>query len=286
VTASSPSDAVAGAVELLRDLLPGPPRVMLVLGSGLGAFADAFADAVRVPFDRVPGFASATVAGHRGALVAGHVEGVSCVALQGRYHLYEGHDPAAVVHPLRVLARLGAGVMIVTNAAGGIRRTLRPGDLMIIEDHINFMWRNPLTGRPRPGEARFPDMAAPYDPALQRIAVESARSAGIPVTRGVYAAVLGPSYETRAEVRMLERCGADAVGMSTVPEVIAAAALGVRCLGLSLVTNAAAGLAAGPLSHEEVVAAGEAARDRVAILLRRIIERLPAFLPRPGSAGP
>jgi purine-nucleoside phosphorylase len=285
VIGSPARDVVGEAAEALRERLPAPPRLLLVLGSGLGAFVDAFDRAVRIPFDRLPGFSPTTVVGHRGALVAGDLDGVSCVALQGRYHLYEGHDPAAVVHPVRVLARLGVRVLIVTNAAGGIRPALRPGDLMIIADHINLMWRNPLNGRQRPGEARFPDMAAPYDVALQRIAAESARSAGIRVTRGVYAAVLGPSYETRAEVRMLERCGADAVGMSTVPEVLAAAALGVRCLGISLITNAAAGRGAGPLSHEEVLAAGEAARDRVAILLRRIIARLQGWPPS-AAAGP
>lgn len=255
-------------LAFLRERATRRPRVMLVLGSGLGALADELEDAVRIPFAEIPGFAPATVAGHAGTLVAGRLEGVECIALQGRYHLYEGHPIERVVFPIRAMAALGARTLIVTNAAGGINQTFRAGDLMLIDDHINFMGRNPLIGRLVTGDERFPDMTEPYDRGLQRLAEEAGRERGIQTMRGVYAAVTGPSYETPAEIRMLGRLGADAVGMSTVPEVITARALGVRVLGISLITNLAAGISATPLSHEEVMAAGVEARSRFSALVR------------------
>lgn len=268
---------LTGTLAFLHERLTQRPRVMLVLGSGLGPLADDLEDAVRIPFTAIPGFAPATAEGHRGVLVAGRLEGVECLALQGRYHLYEGHPPEVVALPIRVGAALGARTLLVTNAAGALNPAFRAGDLMVIDDHINLMWRNPLVGPVVPGDERFPDMSEPYDRELRRIAGEVALERGIRVVRGVYAALAGPSYETPAEVRMLRRFGADAVGMSTVPEVLVARASGVRVLGVSLITNPAAGLAAHPLSHGDVLAAGEAARGRFASLVRGVLLRIGAL---------
>lgn len=264
----------AATAAALRARIGRTPRVGLVLGSGLGALGDELADAVRVPFAEVPGFSMAGVVGHAGALVAGELEGVRCIALQGRPHLYEGHEAAVVAFPARVLVRLGIEVLIVTNAAGGINRTFRPGDLMVLDDHINLLGRNPLVGPVPPGETRFPDMSHPYDPELQALCERLALEERVRVVRGVYCAVLGPSYETRAEIGMLRRLGADAVGMSTVPEVLVARAAGVRVLGISLITNPAADLATAPLDHAEVIAAGDAARADFSRLLRRVVRAI------------
>jgi purine-nucleoside phosphorylase len=261
-------------VAYLRSRITREPRVMLVLGSGLGALADDMADAVRIPFGEIPGFHASNVAGHQGMLVAGTLEGVSAVAMQGRFHLYEGHSAQTAALPIRALRALGADTLIISNAAGGVNPELRPGDLMIIDDHVNFMWSNPLNGPVVPGDTRFPDMSAPYDAELMRIAEQVARANGMTPKRGVYFAVLGPSYETPAEIRMYAKLGADAVGMSTVPEVIAARAMGVRVLGISLITNAAAGLTGEPLTHDEVIQAGEEARPRFAALVRGVLRAL------------
>ena len=255
------------------------PRIALILGSGLGALADELDDAVRIPFADIPGFPKAAVVGHAGRLVIGRLEGHSCVVLQGRFHLYEGHDAAAVALPTRLMITLGARTLIVTNAAGGIAPSFRSGDLMLIEDHINLTGRNPLVGPVFDDEPRFPDMSTAYDPALRRIAEAAAAAEALPLVHGVYAAGLGPSYETPAEVRMLARLGADAVGMSTVPEVIVARARGVPVLGISLISNAAAGITGEPLSHEEVIAAGVAAADRLTRLVRGVLRRLPQDTP-------
>lgn len=264
-------------LAFLHERVTRRPRVMLVLGSGLGPLADELEDAVRIPYAEIPGFASATAEGHKGVFVAGTLEGVECLALQGRYHLYEGHPPEAVTLPVRAGAALGARTLLVTNAAGGLNPTFRAGDLMIIDDHINLMWRNPLIGPTLEGEVRFPDMSQPYDVELQRMTEEVARERGIRVVRGVYAALSGPSYETRAEIRMLRRLGADAVGMSTVPEVLVARALGIRVLGVSLISNLAAGMSDQPLSHEEVLQAGVAAAGRFASLVRGVLLRIGAL---------
>jgi len=262
----------------LRERVTRRPRVMMVLGSGLGDLADELEEPVQITFDEIPGLPRATVAGHRGRFVAGRLEGVECIALQGRYHLYEGHSAAQVALPIRLMAALGARILIVTNAAGGINPAFRAGDLMLIDDHINFMFSNPLIGPVAPGELRFPDMTEPYDRGLQRLAEEAGLERGVHTVRGVYAAVTGPSYETPAEIRMLARLGADAVGMSTVPEVITARAIGVKVLGISLIANLAAGIAKNPLSHDEVLAAGIEARSRFTALIRGTlasISRLP-----------
>jgi len=270
---TDPGHDLTRTLAFLHERLTRRPRLLMILGSGLGALADELEDAVAIPFADVPGFAPATVAGHSGRLLAGRLEGLECVVLQGRPHAYEGLAADALVVPVRAVAALGARTMLVTNAAGGINRLYRPGEPMLLDDHINLMGRNPLTGPAVAGEHRHPEMGAPYDPALQRLAEEVAAGLGLSIRRGVYAAVSGPSYETRAEIRMLERLGADAVGMSTVPEVLTARALGLRVLGISLITNAAAGLSLGPLDHDEVVQAGREAQGRFSALVRGFVRR-------------
>jgi purine-nucleoside phosphorylase len=196
------------------------------------------------------------------------------VVQSGRFHLYEGHTPEVAAGPIRLFADLGIRIVILTNAAGGIRRGLGKGELMLIADHANLSFRNPLIGRVLPGEERFPDMSEPYDAELRRRARTAALSAGIPLEEGVYAGVLGPSYETPAEIRMLERLGADAVGMSTVAEVVVARARGLRCLGISVITNAAAGRSRDRLSHDEVLAAAALAQSRLASLVEAVLREL------------
>jgi len=250
------------------------PRVAVVLGSGLAAVADAVDAARRIPYREIPGFPEPGAPGHKGELVAGTLAGVPVLVQSGRFHLYEGHSAEIAALPTRVFARLGVGTLVLTNAAGGIRRTFRPPTLMLIADHINLMFRNPLVGPVADGELRFPDMSDPYDGALRRRAHEVARAERIALEEGVYAALLGPSFETAAEIRMLERLGADAVGMSTVPEVIAARARGIRCLGFSSITNVAAGLSPQPLSHEEVLDAGRQVAGQLERLIRGVVAGL------------
>jgi purine-nucleoside phosphorylase len=257
-----------------------PPDAALVLGSGFGALAEELADAVEIPYAEIPGFPPTTVEGHRGAVRVGTLAGRRVAVLAGRFHFYEGHDADTVALPVRSAIRWGARTLFVTNAAGGINRTFRPGDLMLIDDHINLMWGNPLIGRVLEGESRFPDMSAPYDPGLIALAETVALEARIRLVRGTYCALLGPSYETPAEVRMLAAIGADAVGMSTVPETLVARAAGVPVLGLSLITNMATGVTGEPLSHEDVMAMGAAAARSSARLLHGVIARLPAGRPR------
>jgi purine-nucleoside phosphorylase len=265
-------------VHFLRERITRAPHAVLVLGSGLGGLADEIEDPVAIPFDQIPGFPRRTqeLAGHAGRLVAGRMEGVEVAAMQGRFHLYEGWSPADVALPVRALAALGAETMLLTNAAGGLRPGMQPGDLMLIADHINLMWKNPLVGQVLPGEQRFPDMSDPYDRTFRAEAEAAALELGIPISQGVYAALLGPSYETPAEIRMLGRLGADAVGMSTVPEVLVARALGIRCLGISCITNLAAGLGGATLSHDEVMEVGARVRDRLAALVRGVLPRIAA----------
>jgi purine-nucleoside phosphorylase len=254
-------------------LAKAKPRVAIVLGSGLGFLADDVATPVHISYRDIPGFPEPGVAGHKGELVAGTLEGIPVIVQAGRFHLYEGHPADLAALPVRVFAGLGVTTLIVTNAAGGVRRTFRAGTLMLIADHINLMSRNPLTGPPEPGEERFPLMHAPYDAELRAHARAVAAEAGIPLAEGVYAGLLGPSYETPAEVRMLERLGADAVGMSTVPEVLAARARGMRCLGFSSITNPAAGLGE-PLAHEEVLAVGKEVARSLSVVVKGVLRRL------------
>lgn len=268
------SDPVRTAATYLRERLDTRPAVAIVLGSGLGGLADLVTDPVVVPYGQIPGFGPTTVAGHAGRLVVGRLDGVDVGVLQGRYHAYEGHDSATLVLPVRVLAALGAGTLIATCAAGAVTRRLGPGTLMVISDHINLMGRNPLVGPARPREPRFPDLTDAYDPALRERARAAAAELGIELAEGVYAAMLGPSYETPAEIRMLERLGADAVGMSTVPEVIAARAAGLRVLGIALITNPAAGVVEAPLDHGDVIAVGARAADTFQRVVRGVVSRL------------
>lgn len=227
-----------------------------------------------IPYSGIPGFPEPTVAGHAGRLVFGVLEGVSVVLQAGRCHLYEGHSASTVALPTRMLAALGIDVLVVTNAAGGLCPTLRPPSLMLLADHVNLMWRNPLVGELVQGEQRFPDMADLYDRELRALAREVAREQALALHEGTYAAVAGPSYETLAEVRMLRRLGVDAVGMSTVPEVLAARARGVRVLAVSSITNLAAGLSGSALSHAEVLRAGRALGGQLETLLRGVLRGL------------
>ncbi|HEX4575076.1 MAG TPA: purine-nucleoside phosphorylase [Gemmatimonadales bacterium] len=271
---SAVDPVAAAAVAVARRLGSLKPRVAIVLGSGLGSVADAVRDGVRIPYRDIPGFPEPGAPGHKGELVGGALDGVPVLVQSGRFHLYEGHAPAVAALPTRVFARLGVATLVVTNAAGGLRPTFRPPTLMLIADHINLMFRNPLIGAVAEGDTRFPDMSDPYDPGLRALARDVARAERIPLEEGVYAAVLGPSFETPAEIRMLARLGADAIGMSTVPEVIAARARGLRCLGFSSITNAAAGLTAQKLSHEEVLEAGRTVAGQLERLIRGVLTRL------------
>ena len=229
------------------------PSIGLILGSGLGGLARTIDESVRIPFREIPGFPDATVAGHDGALIVGRLGGRQVAALSGRFHMYEGHSAALAAFPVRVFRALGCRDLFVSNAAGGISPKLAVGDLMMICDHLNLMGANPLVGPPAGDEVRFPDMTDAYDPGLRRILRTTAEKLGMPLREGVYAGLLGPSYETPAEVKMLRTFGADAVGMSTVPEVIVARALGMRVAGVSCITNAAAGVTGAALTHAEVL---------------------------------
>lgn len=242
--------------------MPEAPALGVVLGSGLGGFADSLAGLVRIPYSDIPGMPQPAVAGHPGNLCFGRVGSVPVACLQGRVHLYEGHPVSAVVFAVRMLAALGARGVLLTNAAGGIARTLAPGDLMLIIDHLNLTGQNPLVGPNVGSGPRFPDMTRAYSPELADAARRAAAEAGIALGEGVYAGMLGPSYETPAEISMLERLGADAVGMSTVPEVIALRHAGVHVGAVSCITNLAAGRSGALLDHSEVEAIARATRVR------------------------
>ncbi|HEY0172322.1 MAG TPA: purine-nucleoside phosphorylase [Pyrinomonadaceae bacterium] len=263
------------AARFLRSRADTDVRVALVLGSGLGAFADDLEEAVAVPYSEIPGFARPTVEGHAGRLVIGRVGPLAVAAMQGRFHFYEGYTLEEVTFPVRVLALLGAKSLVLTNAAGGLNNSYEQGSLVLISDHLNLMGTNPLLGRndERFGP-RFPDMTEVYDREYQEAAIAESREMGLELRRGVYAALTGPSYETPAEIRMLRLLGADAVGMSTVPEAIVARQMGLRVLGLSCITNMAAGVLDKPINHEEVIETGERVRETFAGLLRRVIPKL------------
>jgi purine-nucleoside phosphorylase len=266
---------VEAATEAIRDRWgKRRPRVALVLGSGLGYLADRLTDAVRIRYGEIPGFPEPTVVGHGGELVIGRFAGKEVLAQSGRFHLYEGHSPTTAALPVRVFAALGIETVLLTNAAGGIRRTFSSGTVMLIADHVNLTFRNPLTGPVLEGEERFPDMSDPYDRSLRELARKVAVERRIPLQEGVYVQLLGPSFETPAEIRMLERLGADAVGMSTVVEVVAARARRVRCLGFSVVTNLASGLSPTKLNHEEVLETAKRVSAELGGLIEGIIQRL------------
>jgi purine-nucleoside phosphorylase len=261
-------DEAAAAVRGRTSLRPA---IGVVLGSGLGAFADALADAVAVPFAEIPHFPASTVVGHSGALVVGRSRDVPVAVMKGRVHFYEGYRLDEVVFPVRVLGRLGVKTLVLTNAAGALNSAFAPGDLMVIEDHLNLLG-NPLLG---PNEdalgPRFPDMSEVYDRGLREVAEAACRAASVRCHRGVYVSLTGPSYETPAEIRMFRTMGADAVGMSTVPEAIAARHMGMRVAGLSCLTNMAAGVTDRKLEHREVLETGERVKAALLEVLARIV---------------
>ena len=250
------------------------PSVHLVLGSGLGGLAARVEDAVHVHFNQLPGFPRTSVEGHEGCFLIGRIAGVPVLVQSGRFHFYEGVGADVVAAPVRVGCALGARMLVLTNAVGGIRRDLVPGSIMLVDDHINLSFRAPLAGPVADGEQRFPDMSRPYDPELMALAETAALEAGVPLTRGTYGWVGGPHFETPAEVRALRAAGADVVGMSTVPEVTVARAGGQRVLAFSVVTNHASGLGDGGIDHEEVMGHGAVAGEALGILLEGLIPGL------------
>jgi purine-nucleoside phosphorylase len=268
-------DHVQEATRAVRTHWSGTPRVGIVLGTGLGALAQEIEAEAILPYPEIPHFPRSTVESHKGQLVCGTLAGHSVVAMEGRFHLYEGYTAAQVTFPIRVMKELGCRYLIVSNACGGLNPLYRKGDLMVIEDHINLLGHNPLIG---PNDERlgprFPDMIEPYDRALQALAMQAALEENIPAQRGVYVAVTGPNLETRAEYRFLRTIGADVVGMSTIPEVIVAVHCGLRTLGFSIVTDMCLPDALKPVSIEEIIAVANEAEIKLRTIVRRVLERL------------
>jgi purine-nucleoside phosphorylase len=268
-------EKVSEAAEAIRTRIGATPRVAVVLGSGLGEFANTLGDSVSMPYGELPHWPVSRIMGHEGRLVIGVVKGRPIAALSGRCHVYEGHDPKTVTFAIRALGLMGITTVILTNAAGGVNTSFSQGALMVIDDHINLMGMNPLVG---PNEdrfgSRFPDMTDVYSPRLRRIADDVGRESGVTLSHGVYAALLGPSYETPAEIRYLRTIGADAVGMSTVQEAIAARHMGMEVLGISCITNMAAGVLPQPIDHLEVMETASRVRGQFVTLLEGVIGRL------------
>lgn len=259
-------------VAYLKDMRKDVPEIAIILGSGLGSLADFIEDRQEIPYAEIPNFPRTTVPGHEGKLIFGRIGSRKVVAMKGRFHYYEGHEVGVVVYPVRVFGMMGIKNLIVTNAAGGVNTGFAPGDLMLIKDHISFFVENPLRGENLDELGpRFPDMSAAYDRSLQKMAMDCAQRFGIDLKCGVYAYCKGPSFETPAEIRALRTLGADAVGMSTVPEVIAARHMGMRVLGISCITNMAAGILDQPLTHEEVMETGKKVEQKFSALVREII---------------
>lgn len=269
------AEALAQAAEFVRARRPFAPRLALILGSGLGPFAEALRDPQIVATADIPHYPRATVAGHAGKWIFGELAGKKILAVQGRVHTYEGYPAATIGFMVHLMAELGVQRLLVTNAAGGLNSRFTPGDLMLIDDHINLMFVNPLRGQHRKewGE-RWPDLHAPYDPGLQQIALRVAVEAGLALQRGVLCAARGPSYESAAEIQMMKRFGADAVTMSTVPEVLVAVSRRMQVLGLSCITNMATGLSTKKLHHAEVTETANRIGERLARLLTGIIKRV------------
>jgi len=267
------------AAQFLLSQSPLRPKIGLVLGSGLGAFADTLSDATRVPYSQIPTFPRSTAVGHAGQMVIGRSGSVAVAAMQGRVHLYEGYSAREVTFPIRVFARMGIGAVILTNAAGGINLHYQQGALVAIRDHLNLQGQNPLVG---PNDdrfgPRFPDMSEAYSKAYRAAAQQEAERLGITLHDGIYAALLGPSYETPAEIRYLRTIGADLVGMSTVPEVLAARHMGIKVLAISCVTNMAAGIVDQAINHEEVLETGQKVRGMFESLLRALLPHIEADL--------
>ncbi|MBU8907847.1 purine-nucleoside phosphorylase [Desertibacillus haloalkaliphilus] len=265
-------EKVNEAVKYISERISTKPQIGLILGSGLGVLADEIEEPVKVAYQDIPGFPVSTVEGHAGQLVYGSLQGVPVIAMQGRFHFYEGYPIDMVTLPVRVMKELGIETMIVTNAAGGVNQNLKPGDLMLITDHINNTGQNPLIG-PNDSEVgvRFPDMSTAYDQDLRVVAKKAAEKLGLTLKDGVYVWNSGPSYETPAEVKMIRYLGGDAVGMSTVPEVIVARHAGINVLGVSCISNMAAGILDQPLSHTEVIETTEYARENFLSFIREVI---------------
>ncbi|HLR08724.1 MAG TPA: purine-nucleoside phosphorylase [Bacillota bacterium] len=263
------------AKQLIEESITAKPKVGLILGSGLGVLAEEINNPTKIAYHQIPGFPVSTVEGHAGQFVAGELKGVPVLAMQGRFHYYEGYALEDVTLPVRVMKALGIETLVVTNAAGGVNRTFTPGDLMLITDHINNVGVNPLIG-PNKSEfgVRFPDMSTAYTPHLQEMARAVAKDLGIPLQEGVYVWNSGPSYETPAEIQMIDKIGGDAVGMSTVPEVIVARHADMQVVGISCITNMAAGILNQPLSHDEVIETTEKAKAAFLRLVKGIVERL------------
>jgi purine-nucleoside phosphorylase len=268
---------IEDAIRHIRACSNLEPDVAVVLGSGLGAFAEELSGQVYIPYPDIPGWPCSTAVGHAGKLILGRLDRTRLAVMAGRAHLYEGYSPAEVTYGVRVLGSVGVRSIVFTNAAGGINTALAPGRLVLISDHINLQGSNPLVG---PNDdrfgPRFPDMSEVYSKEYRKIALKAAAELGIVVTEGVYAAMLGPSYETPAEIRFLRAIGADLVGMSTVPEAIVAKHMGIKVLGISCVTNMAAGILEQKITHEEVLATGAMVGDTLVRLLKRLLPRLEA----------
>jgi purine-nucleoside phosphorylase len=268
-------DRAEEAARVIRSRAGVDVSVAIVLGSGLGAFAEDLTDAVTIPYREIPGFARSTVEGHAGRLVIGKAGEVTIAAMQGRFHFYEGYSLEQVTFPTRVLKLLGVHTLLLTNAAGTLNTEFTPGSLMLISDHLNLLGDNPLRGEndPRFGP-RFPDLTSVYAPELQNVVIDEANAMGLDVRRGIYAGLAGPSYETPAEIHMLRTLGADAVGMSTVPEAIVARHMNMRVVGISCITNLAAGVSDALVDHSQVMATGERVRVQFSELLKRVLPRL------------
>jgi purine-nucleoside phosphorylase len=268
---------IQSAAEFLKSKYSSQPRIGLILGSGLGVLADEIEEPVKIPYNEIPDFPVSTVEGHAGQLVFGQLNGIEVVAMQGRFHYYEGYTFDKVTFPVRVMHEMGVGTLIVTNAAGGVNESFSPGDLMLISDHINNMGSNPLIG---PNDSRmgprFPDMSAAYSKELRKLASGIAKNLNLNIQEGVYVGNTGPTYETPAEVRMLRTMGGDAVGMSTVPEVIVARHSGMEVLGISCISNMAAGILDQPLNHEEVIETTEKVKADFLRYVKAIVKELGA----------
>lgn len=262
-------------VQYLENKLKNRPKIGIILGSGLGPLADEISNAEVIKYDEIPNFPTSTVQGHKGQLVVGKLEGKEVVAMQGRFHYYEGYSIDKVTFPVRVMKALGVDTIIITNAAGGVNRGFEPGDLMIITDHINFTFDNPLIGKNYDELGpRFPDMSHAYDESLVDIAIRAANNLNIKIKKGVYMWNSGPTYETPAEVRVASFLGADAVGMSTVPEVITAVHGGMKVLGISCITNMASGILDQPLNHNEVIETSERVKNDFISLIKEILKEI------------
>lgn len=266
---------LAETTDFIKSNISVNPEIGLILGSGLGMLADEITDKTVIPYEKIPHFPKSTVEGHAGQLVIGNLEGQKVIAMQGRFHYYEGYTMSEVTFPVRLMQKLGVKTLIVTNAAGGINVNFSVGDLMVINDHVNLMGTNPLIGQNNPENGpRFPDMSEAYNKELRKLAHEVAIKEGFRLSEGVYGAFTGPSYETPAEIKFMRTIGIDAAGMSTIPEVIVANHGGLRVLGISCITNMAAGILPQKLNHEEVMEAAEKIRGKFIKLIKGILKEI------------